>query len=527
MAASPGGAGGAASPHVAALAHRIEGTWNNSHGAVRLVGAFPAAWRGLWCRRMPMILVLLYGHYRSHDVVEEHLHQSLAAPSKGCYVVAAFVPVSRDKSSRQGRAPCPSEALTVQARLARSKFAPRTAHAVVRRFGTLDGYADGLALGFTGAWTVAAWAAAVHGVRWADDTVVLRTRPDIQIGAPLDLRALGAFFAHGARGPRVAAAGEFRTRQGDLLLVTSAKAYGDHIVAPFEEALREKRLAEGKGPAAQSTWISWWNLALTNAWGYGRSIANRRPWPGMDDLLRGACACPRARRQAAGACSAPACLLTIIELPMLVWRHINMVRVPGCTAAEPRSRYQGPPVDAAAGVFIYCRDKPAAFGQGRDNKHIVKPYFGYDRNYGTSCGSGHFRLAQPRRLPLERNGVWSVMRRVFRRQRARPQLWPEGCDPFGDGVTVLADWPGALSADPRSDVVNCSLTQTRGASMACVAPYLEAAAVGAAEVSPPCGQAWKACARFDTLRLRSLGGRALCTNRTTRPPGAAGHHGKA
>lgn len=278
---------------------------------------------------------------------------------------------------RDGVVP-PSGARELRARdvLRHTRFGPLLAYAVVRRTGTLDRYPDALAFGWHAVWAVARWAAAVAGVAVAEDALVIRLRPDILLEEPFDVARLQAHlhaaYASGGRpragstaspaggvGVDAAANGTslrdgcalgrhlvltMETRaQGDFLLLTSAGAYEADIARPFELALQGVRAAAaareahartgaraaGRAPTgaslelarAESSLAFWWNLAITNAWGYGRSVSNRQPWPGLAHLqAHCACAeqlsgaCPEgARAHPARADRPPSCLLVALE----------------------------------------------------------------------------------------------------------------------------------------------------------------------------------------------------------------------
>ena len=55
-----------------------------------------------------------------------------------------------------------------------------------------------------GVWALAEWAAKHHGFTPDPSAVVLRTRPDVLLSTPLDIRALRAYFADGEHGRHLA-----------------------------------------------------------------------------------------------------------------------------------------------------------------------------------------------------------------------------------------------------------------------------------------------------------------------------------
>mmetsp|Transcript_42122 Transcript_42122/g.112355 ORF Transcript_42122/g.112355 Transcript_42122/m.112355 type:complete len:248 (-) Transcript_42122:20-763(-) len=182
-------------------------------------------------------------------------------------------------------------------------------------------------------------------------------------------------------------------------MLTSWSAYETDVALPFEEAQRRRR--SGELTAARF----FLDLALTNGWAYGRSISNRAPWEGMEQML-GACVCLDGTTTCGEA--EAACLMTVVESGA-TFPTARIVRVDqggngrsfqGGGGAIIRYDNSSGPLDVAV-VHVYCPGSAQQeAGAPAGYAYMTKGYYRFDKNYLTRGGQGVYRAIQSIRLPL-------------------------------------------------------------------------------------------------------------------------------
>ena len=177
--------------------------------AVRLVASTAGSWHATPHCATPRLWILLCGHLRTFAWTRSSLAEIAARSSADCYFVAAAVPLQIEATLRTGfwSPVAPSSAVgtsndAAEALMAASSaaFAGRLAYAVINRSGAYDRATAGLPLMWHVAWAVARWAAGTHAMAIDPSAVVVRTRPDVLLRAPIGLTGLQRYFRHGRDG---------------------------------------------------------------------------------------------------------------------------------------------------------------------------------------------------------------------------------------------------------------------------------------------------------------------------------------
>ena len=148
---------------------------------------------------------------------------------------------------------------------------PSLAYAVVQRSGHVSRYPGCLFLYWHGMWAVAKWAARHHGYTLEDSAVVVRTRPDVLLTKPVDIRGLRRYFAFGDHGRHLALgqavkrmdARSHNLAQGDVHAVFSFGSYETDVALPFERA--------GDTSLQPEVAKLWWQRGVVSGWALGRS----------------------------------------------------------------------------------------------------------------------------------------------------------------------------------------------------------------------------------------------------------------
>lgn len=181
------------------------------HGsAVRLVTSSVGSWQATSHCAAPRLWILLCGHLRTFAWTRSSLAEVAARSSADCFFVAAAVPLQIEATVRTGfwSPPAPSTAAArisndaADALMAASSaaFAGRLAYAVINRSGAFDRATAGLPVMWHVAWAVARWAARTHAMAIDPSAVLVRTRPDVLLRAPVGLAGLQRYFRHGRHG---------------------------------------------------------------------------------------------------------------------------------------------------------------------------------------------------------------------------------------------------------------------------------------------------------------------------------------
>ena len=218
----------------ATLQHDLRATWadhaiagrNNVTVVVASPGAIVPPMPHHHHCSSPSLYIFLVGHLRTFAWTHAFFAQvaQLSAPS--CSFIAACVPDVIDASAATytpgalgrvdnaglkqslGTLAFGDSAASLVRHVAHTTFrrpgAPLFAYAVVSRVGFIDRYPACLPFGWHAVWALAEWAANHHGFTPDPSAVVLRTRPDVLLSTPLDIRGLRAYFSHGEHGRHLA-----------------------------------------------------------------------------------------------------------------------------------------------------------------------------------------------------------------------------------------------------------------------------------------------------------------------------------
>ena len=317
--------------------------------------------------------------------------------------------------------------------------APSFAYAVVARTGLVNRYPACLPFFWHGVWAVSQWAAQQHGIVPDPASVVLRTRPDVLLTRPMDIRGLLAYFAFGRHGRHMALAQSvFRANggnvaQNDIHAVFSYGAYETDVARPLERSA-DSSLAP---PVARL----WWQRGWASGWAMGRTDD---PWTQMgrryfevnttrrDDkyapFVRALvercmdrCLCLDGRPS----CASPSCLLVVAESVVVKTDACAGLRSgatygwprPSCVLRAPLPSTSvdeafgasvlpsmlGPPIDLTARVTCYCASASTSLEAAAQHglSCPVKPLsrcHPRQLNDTVSRAAGHYRCPHAARL---------------------------------------------------------------------------------------------------------------------------------
>ena len=262
--------------------HAIVGVTN-----VTVVAASAGRWKSGPACASPAVWFFLTGHLRTFAWTAPFLAR-VADASSACTMIVAAVPDEID-APREVSTPGGAYARVDHSGLERSlgsapnvpslvRQIARTsmnrssfAYAVLRRSGAINVYPAALAFGWHAVWALAEWVCQMHSLVPDAASIVVRTRPDVVLTLPLDIRGLREYVLRGRHGRHLMLAQVVRrpsganAAQSDIHAIFSYGSYESDVARPLERA----GARQGLEPAHAKLW---WQRGFASGWGYGRTV---------------------------------------------------------------------------------------------------------------------------------------------------------------------------------------------------------------------------------------------------------------